>query len=243
MATFDLVLQRWILVMDGNGKAHQAGLKELLLKAHTLREIRDPLPTVEFGLYRLLTALVMDAFGLSHSAQLENLLEKGHFDAAKVETYFEAYGDRFDLFDATHPFLQTAEMTSEADKPLAGLLHPVPSGTNALHFHHALEKNFAVCPAAAARLLCTIAPFMTAGGAGLSPSVNGAPPWYVLINGQTLFETICLNCCTVPLPQGNDGVPAWRAKGRLEAGKRNTAKLLEGLTWQPRRILLSFCTP
>src|SRR5207244_1069096 len=145
-----------------------------------------PLPTVEFGLYRLLVTLVLDIFELQSADNLESLLDAGSFDAfdaVRIDAYFDSLKERFDLFHAKYPFLQTPGMTSEKPKPLAALLQPLPSGTNANHFHHGNESAFAACPAAAARLLTTIAPFMTAGGAGLSPSLNGAPPWYALARG------------------------------------------------------------
>jgi CRISPR system Cascade subunit CasA len=169
------------------------------------------------------------------------LLDALEFDAAPTEEYFERWHDRFDLFHPKHPFLQTAAMEDETSKPLAGLLQAIPAGTGANHFHHADERAFAVCPAAAARLLTTIAPFMTAGGAGLSPSINGAPPWYALIRGRTLFETLCLNCLVLSdlLPQARaNGPPAWRSSTRVTAQRSAGASLLEALTWRPRRIQL-----
>jgi hypothetical protein len=51
--------------------------------------------------------------------------------------------------------------------------------------------------------------------AGLSPSINGAPPWYALVQGRILFETLCLNCPVLSdlLPQAQgDAPPAWRNK-------------------------------
>ncbi len=238
MPTLDLRDRGWIPVRERDGTIREVGMREALNRAHDLRDIRDALPTVEFGLYRLLIAVVMDIYKFRELRDLEDLLEAGRFDAARAEAYFTANDGNFDLFDAKHPFLQFAEMKEDADKPLAGLLPSVPSGTNANHFHHALDSDFGVCPEAAARLLTTIAPFMTAGGAGLAPSINGSPPWYALVTGGTLFQTLCLNCCVVHLPQGHDGTPSWRRKGTFAQERRTSASLLEGLTWQPRRILL-----
>ena len=82
---------------------------------------------------------------------------------------------------------------------------------------------------------------MTAGGAGLSPSINGAPPWYVLPRGSTLFDTICLN---LPVDRGqfplavDDEPPAWRSPRKLTSERRTEASLVESLTWRPRRIQL-----
>jgi CRISPR system Cascade subunit CasA len=239
--TFDLRDERWIPVVREDGSPDELSLRTVLRDAPHLRDIRDPLPTVEFGLYRLLVALVLDIFALKSADDLEDLLKAGDFDTARVDAYFEKWHDRFNLFDPAHPFLQTVGMVNEKPKPLAGLMNSIPSGTGANHFHHADESVFCVCPAVAARLLTTIAPFMTAGGAGLSPSINGAPPWYVLVRGRSLFETVCLNCPVMrdllPLAQG-DEPPAWRGNTPVTAQRRTSASLLEALTWQPRRIQL-----
>ena len=240
MPKFDLISEPWISVVTADGHAGEVGLLEALTRASQFITIRDPLPTVEFGLYRLLIALVLDIFQPKNTEALADLIDTRQFDGAKLEAYFTLWAARFDLFDAQHPFLQTAGMGDSPAKPLAGLLHPMPSGTNAAHFHHAHEEDFGVSPAAAARLLTTIAPFMTAGGAGLSPSINGAPPWYALVTGQTLFETLCLNLCVLDLPLTKDQTrpPAWRDDRPMSLDRCQGASLAESLTWRPRRLRL-----
>ena len=156
-----------------------------------------------------------------------------------ITTYFTQNpgADRFELFHPDHPFLQTAGMDDEKPKPLSSLLAAIPSGTNAVHFHHAQEEDFGIGFAAAARLLTTLAPFMTAGGAGLSPSINGAPPWYALLVGETLFQTLCLNTFVLPHELG-EGKPAWRNDEPPASKRATNAGLLDGMTWRPRRIQL-----
>jgi CRISPR system Cascade subunit CasA len=239
MPSFDLVTTPWIPVVGQDGQTREVGLCDALVEAHTLSGITDPMPIVEFGLYRLLVAMVLDIFEPRRVKDLGELLQSGSFDRSKVDSYFKKYADRFDLFDEDHPFLQTPHMEASEAKPVAALLPAIPSGTNALHFHHADENDFAVCPAAAARLLTSVAPFMTAGGSGLSPSINGAPPWYVLVLGSNLFETLLLNVQAAPMtpsPQGK-APPAWRDE-RAPGGTRTQTSLLEALTWRPRRIQL-----
>jgi len=238
MPTFDLREEPWIPVVCQDGKTEEVGLRRALVEAHLFVEISDPIPIVEFGLYRLLVALVMDVFELRGIRGLLSLLEAGRFDPNQVDSYLERWGDRFDLFHAQYPFLQTSSSGGKT-KPLAALLPAIPSGTNALHFHRHTEDEFAACPAAAARLLATIAPFMTAGGTGLSPSINGAPPWYVMPRGGALFETVCLNCCVLPLPgDRKDAPPAWRDPRPASPGRRAGASLLEALSWRPRQVRL-----
>jgi len=239
-ACYNLIQEPWIPVIGlDNGQLEEVSLRDALCRAHEFRAIQETLPTVEFGLYRLLTVLVLDIFQPKNKSALTRLLEEGQFDPATVEDYFAQWQDRFDLFSETYPFLQTAGMTGEADKPLAGLLPLIPSGTNTAHFHHAPEADFGVCPAAAGGLLTTIAPFMTAGGAGLAPALNGAPPWYALIVGETLFGTLCRNAFVLDRQTLALGKPAWRDDTLINAAERcKKADLLEGWTWRPRRIQL-----
>lgn len=242
--SFDVSKEPCIPVIR-EGILEYVSLRNALVHAHEYLEIQNPMLTVEFGLHRLLIALMGDIFFVEqgknrNTVHLSELLKKGKFDATRVDEYFAKYAateeNRFDLFSETYPFMQTANLSGK-DKPLAGLLHLLPSGTNATHFHHGSEETFAVSPMAGLWLLSTIAPFMTAGGAGLSPSINGAPPIYILIRGVSLFQTLCLNFCTVPFdvePLSND-VPSWRSN-RPAGSERAGAGYLEALTWRPRQI-------
>lgn len=227
----------------GDGFTKELSLRDALVRAHEFRGVRHELPTIEFGLYRLLVALMGDIFFVEpgvplNTRRLGELLARGCFEAARVDDYFAKY-PCFDLFDEGKPFLQVGGMQGE-EKPLANLLHLVPSGTNVNHFHHATEDEFAVSPKAALWLLATVAPFMTAGGAGLSPSINGAPPIYVLVRGKSLFETLCLNLYASPLEfaRTSKDAPAWRWT-RDVGGERSDAGYLESLTWMPRRLQLT----
>lgn len=244
---YDLTAEPWIYATRTGNTTAFVGLREALGEAHHLRAIQDPLPTVEFGIYRLLVAFALDAFFLEPGIALDTrslgeLYHIGYFDPARLDAYFAAYSQSLDLF-GPRPFLQTAGMGG-ADKPLAGLLPPVPSGINTTHFHHGQEGVFAVAPDAAARLLTSIASFMTAGGRGdggqgQSPSINGAPPFYVLVTGSSLFETLCRNLCALDLRlSAGDEPPAWRSTRTVGGARCKGASYAQSLTWQPRRLRL-----
>jgi CRISPR system Cascade subunit CasA len=241
MPTFDLLSEPWVPVIDRSGTPLQLNLADTVLNAHQLGEIRDTVPVFEFGLYRFLTALVQDIFRIEHPDDLADLLAGAAKGLApdRVGAYFTEHRGRFDLFHPQRPFLQDASLANAERKPVA-LLHPaVPSGTNAVHFHHREEFDFAVAPAVATRLLLGTPAFMTMGGAGLSPSINGAPPWYVLVRRENLAETLLLGCSTLPRAMGRAlGLPAWRNECGPATGPRADTSLLDALTWQPRRILL-----
>ena len=67
---FNVSTSPWIPVIYCNGEHAEVDLSMALREAHRIREITDPLPTVEFGLYRLLTTLVHDIFHPKSVTQL-----------------------------------------------------------------------------------------------------------------------------------------------------------------------------
>ena len=131
---YDLRYEPWIPVLDRDGGACDVSLRAALCRAHEFREIRDTIPTVEFGLYRLLVALVHDIFQPETTEDLEELLQAGAFDEGKIDEYFTRHADRFDLFHPQYPFLQTGGMEREEAKPLSGLLPLIPSSTQCAAF-------------------------------------------------------------------------------------------------------------
>jgi CRISPR system Cascade subunit CasA len=244
MASFSVLRKPWIPVVDASGHSEELGLMDVLAQAHELVSITDPSPAVELGIYRILIALIIDAYDVHRYRQLVNLLRAGRFDIDALDQYVSSVGERrFDLFDPDYPFLQISEEAADglSREPASRLLQHLPSGSFWLHFHHQRSDLQAFSPAVCARALSTVAPFMTAGGAGHSPSINGAPPWYVLVLGNNLFETLVLNCCVmIILGQEGDAPPAWRITEkitRVERGQvRDCKSICEGYTWRPRSV-------
>jgi len=240
-ASFDVLTEAWIPVIWENGSRDDLGIQPCLEQAESILEIRHPSPLVEFGLYRLLTAFILDALTWANARpeireDLETISEDRQFDADLIRRYVRACGDVFDLFHPQRPFLQT-RMDSKSTKPIVAMYPLIPSGTNTGHWHHQDESQVEISSQEAAQWLVTMAPFMTAGGAGLSPAINGAPPIYVLPRGGTLFETIVINLPMRIDQESGGGAIAWRST-RTPGGERTQATAVEALTWQPRRIQL-----
>lgn len=243
MTQFNVLTEPWLTAVARDGREQECGLLDLLEHAHEFQAVVDPSPPIQFGLYRLLVTFVQHALPLVEYEDLADALDHGRFDRAVFEAYAEGVGrHRFDLFDAEHPFMQTLPMAGDTDKPksVVELFYHLPTGTNVIHFFHMEESDHAVAPAVAARALCSIAPFMTSGGAGYSPSINGTPPWYVWALGDNLFETILLNCCVMYIGGlGHDAPPAWAADEPFEPRAEKAAdSLAQGFTWQPRQVRL-----
>ncbi len=242
MPTFDLLREPWIEVLEVDGSVRSVGIIEALMDAHKLTALQDPAPTIQFGLYRMLVAFVVDAFDLREFSDLARVLERGQFNGQDLERYADAVGrNRFDLFDGAHPFLQTpgASADPENAKSVAQLLFQLPTGTNVVHFNHVQAEEHAFAPAVCARALCALAPFATSGGRGYSPSINGTPPWYVLVVGGSLFETLLLNCFMASEFEMENGVPLWRDDSAVPPGQVRACRgLLDGLTWPVRTVRL-----
>lgn len=243
MTHFNVLTEPWLTAVSHDGTEREYSLLDLLAHAHELKMVVDPAPPIQFGLYRLLIAFVQHALRLQEIEDLEDALDLGKFDASVFEAYAKEIGwHRFDLFDPQRPFMQSGPFADDLKHTdsVAKLFYHLPKGSNKIHFVHLQEHEHAVAPAVAARALCSIAAFEMSGGQGYSPSLNGAPPWYVLAVGRNLFETILLNCCVMDIPGLNhDAPPAWASdEPILPKEEKSVGSIVEGLTWQPRRVRL-----
>ena len=139
----------------------------------------------------------MDALRPEDSFALEDLLAEGKFDMVSIERYIrtcQEEGVSFDLFDEKRPFLQSPyveKWDAKSEKPVQALDYTVPSGNNHVHFDHRQEQQFCVSFAEAARLLPAELLFCTAGAQGYPSGVNASPPFFSVIRGENLFETLC----------------------------------------------------
>ena len=234
--SFNLWTEPWVSTRYLGGDERELGLGKLLRDAHLIETVDDPFPTVCYGLYRLQVALVTDIHRFRGADQVREIYNNGRFAPGEIDRYEERYSHLFDVFDREKPFLQTASPAAGVRKhSVSRLFQQIPSGTGATHFSHGLEKDHAWSGRVCARALMAMTPFMASGGAGYSPSVNGAPPWYVLVRGRSLFETLLLNS----RGERELGLPAWRDDRPVQPKtERACGKLLEGLTWQPRTVRL-----
>lgn len=192
--TFDVLSQAWIPVRRADGTVSEMGIRDVLAHAHELDEITHNSVMVEYSLYRLLITFLMDALRPESTDDLEELLSRGEIDMQAVDDYVQACrkeGVTFDLFDAERPFLQAAYRAAfEKNKgPASALDYSLPRGNNHVHFVHPDGEQEISYPQAA-QLLPTLQLFCTIGGRGYASGINGPPPYYMLIRGKNLFETL-----------------------------------------------------
>lgn len=254
--SFNLWHEPWISVETRAGRLTRLGIQDVLVNAHEYVALYDISPLVVVGIQRLLTAILQDALAPKNKAQLETLWEQGKFPQEKIESFGKRYADRFDLFAEDKPFLQSADLerfpkAKEEQKEattVARLFSETPSGTLVTHYRHGTEQEQMYSPAMAAAGLVAMPAFISSGGPGLMPSINGVPPIYVLPSGATLFEILArsLLAQNVLADQYPDEDRAWwqhKVPTKVEQSKKGQKQLarvgyLHGLTFPARKVRL-----
>ncbi len=155
LQVFDLREQPWIPVREGAGR-RLVGLRELLLRAGELADVELPVAPAAAGLWRVLYLLAARVSGLDDPmlevAEFEDrrydLLDAGRFAEDEVESYFERYADRFDLFDPVRPWLQDPRLAEQcaATSGINKLVLGRPAGSNQVFFDHHTETTVTPVP-------------------------------------------------------------------------------------------------
>jgi CRISPR system Cascade subunit CasA len=264
--SFNLWTEAWLPLETRDGTVQSYSIQDALTRAHALRAICDPSPLVVVGVHRLLTAILQDALRPEANDDLNELWRVGCFPADAIDKFGKAYAERFDLFSPDKPYMQSSDLpvvptTKEQLKErttVAKLFIEIPTGTGIAHYLHSLEEDIVLSPAAAALGLVAMPPFVSSGGPGLMPSVNGVPPIYVLPGGVSLFEQLAASLLAnsgdylPPAPDSGD-LAWWRRKVPItvSSSKKKTATMsladskqlsvvgyLHGLTFPARKIRL-----
>ncbi|MFD8326455.1 type I-E CRISPR-associated protein Cse1/CasA [Streptomyces lydicus] len=138
---------RWAESVPPGDRPEAVSLRELFLRAHQISALAVSLPPALSGLYRVLYALAaritqLDTADDWHEERFA-VLDAGAFDAERVDAYFDAFADRFRLYDPVHPFLQDPRLTSQCDKTagINKLVTTRPSGSNHAWFEHTADAR------------------------------------------------------------------------------------------------------
>ncbi|MHA1897574.1 MAG: type I-E CRISPR-associated protein Cse1/CasA [Promethearchaeota archaeon] len=244
-------------------------IRDIFEHAQDILKINCSYPTHEYGIYRMLLAMILDMNDLlgldsedywDNALELIGLFERQKFPEGILDQYIEKYDiyNRFNLFDKDFPFYQVPyhpapkdndhdkKSSSKSDKKFKTILELIPilpTGNNPIfNFHINRKEKHYITAAESAQALVAISAFMTQGGRGYSPGINGKPPYYVLIEGNNLFETLVLNIPIfdedLKLNTGKNP-PIWRLPRPVRSGEvRKEVSTLEGLTLPPRNIHL-----
>lgn len=244
--SFNVLDAPWIPVVGMDGNQELLGIRDTLGRSPALMEISAVSPLEEFGVYRFLSVFLMDALRPKRGFTIKKLLKQGHFDMEQVEEYIslcENEGVSFDLFDEKRPFMQSAYVKDwdKEPKPVSALDCFLPSGNNHMHFEHGCMESRGVSLDKAARLLLTIQQFCTAGAQNYPSGVNASPPYFGVVKGKNLFETLIyalLPIQSIEMPFEEPPV-IWRSEEPV-IPKKNVGQTswLRGMLFPARRICL-----
>lgn len=260
--SFDLLKAPWLPCIDHQNQLVNLNLVDAVLQAHQLRGIQGDFSIITGALYLFLIAFVMNVFKPEDEDEWEKLWKKGHFSSEAVLQYAEQWKDRFDLFDAVHPFYQDPKIgdrekdrknlkkgKSPEPKGISGLIIHLASGNNATLFDHSLDDvEKAYTAAQSAQWLITLQAYSLGGMSSASiakdryykdsPFSRGI---LFLGRGQNLFETLMLNIPSRDfheLINRTNDQPAWERDDLFDTERLEPDGMVDFLTWQSRRILL-----
>src|SRR5579884_3951395 len=221
MASFNLLSDPWIPVLDLAGARRLVGIRDALGEARCIKRISLASPLAEIAVHRLILAILHRALdGPSSTADAVEIYKSGQLPRTRIEAYLDRWAHRFDLFDSGHnPTLfdhtldDSPPPASPAEAALALIVHQsfAPGG---------LIKRLGVTSGKAAPL-ASVAVFLP--------------------QGATLFETLLLNLSPYT-SEGDEPIwehPPYRA-GDIEGGRARA--MLSGLTriytWMSRAARL-----
>lgn len=257
MSNFDLRLNPWLPCLTHKGISVQLGLRDVLVDAHSLSQLRDQSPLVTASLHRMLLALLHRIYDGPHDLEIwRQIWSAKQFDSKLIDRYFNMPGvlDRFNLFDQSRPFYQVGGFSHAKARPVTRLAIELACGNNATLFDHTIESQKTYwAPDFCARWLVAHQAFALGGGAGVVSNVFGRHPNFTqaplvggvtaLLCGSTLFKTLMLNFLVLqrqdPLSPSVGDCPAWEREKSIETcGLRKCRGYLDLLTWQSRCVRL-----
>ena len=246
---FNLVDEPFIPVQKSDGTFLELSVSETLEQAPNIIELADPSPLVTIALHRVLLAVLHAAYrGPKNKKERVAIRQAGQFDRTKLDAYMQKWHDRFDLFHATHPFLQRAGFKTKEPSGVNRLAQELSRGNNAALFDHTIDDPPPTfTPAQAARALIAEQAFAVGGGKSdtgnttHAPLVSGA---VVLAKGENLFETLWMNLTVYDndvRPMASDGTDLTNWERKPKAPHEQSTEpsgYLDCLVWPARTILL-----
>lgn len=263
--SFNLIDQPWIPCLREDGSPDELSIQDILMQAHTLREIRGDTPLETAVLHRLLLTILHRVFGPKDRQawlSLWNRKDTG-FDDKLIETYIKTWKHKFDLFDPAFPFFQVADQKQlgKEDTVNKMVMQLTTDSTLFQHTLNSLSGGAELSCAQAARALITVQSYAL----GYQLFVDGpcSKSIVFLVLGNTLFETLVLNLSRYPEEDGDyqstsDDAPAWETEspfkvsldgnsisrdvsmvnGKQRYEEHTPLGQLDYLTWHNRKIKL-----
>lgn len=248
-ASFDLVTQPWIPVRH-EGRLIEVSLEDALLRAAEFQAIEDQSPLVLAALHRFLLAVLHRALkGPEDVGQLAIWFRDG-FPEGPIRAYLATHHDRFDLFDPAQPFYQVPDFGRDLSERAWTILAPeLNSDNNKVLFDHTITAHPEPLHAAhAARLIVANQTFALSAGKSVLCHTATAPiatAATILVQGNNLLETLCLNLAPYTARQSARDRASWEESPLTvallkdnEAARRPPTGIVDRYTWQTRAIKL-----
>ena len=244
--SFNLIDEAWIPVIISDGDFLELSLRDTLARAASLREISCQTAIQSTAILPVALAILHRVFGPADFDSWHALWHAGVFDLHCLDEYFERWHERFDLFHAERPFMQSSAVPVEP-KSLIHLIHPM-GNTGTLFSHVNDEAGIALSPAEAAQYLLAARCFRTSG---LGPSINGRRVSFsdcifargvtFWARGANLFETLMLNLLRYPdegtMSSTGPDAPFWEMDDPIQ--RREAPRgYLDYLSWSNNRVQL-----
>ncbi len=264
--SFNLLHEKWIVVMKPDGSTEEVSLLGLFSKAHHFLRLAGELPTQDIAVLRLLLAIMHAVFArydldgqwapisspYDALERWKTLWDAGALPEDTIENYLLRYEDRFYLFHPDRPFYQVASLGEATDYSAAKLNGELSESGNKsrLFPQRAGSAKSGLTCAEAARWLLYVNAF---DDTSAKPKKKGLPSpgagWLgklgiIAAVGDNLYETLLLNL--VLLKDGGDELwgaerPVWEAE-TVRSGERTEIVVPDNpsalLTLQSRRLLL-----
>lgn len=258
---YNLIEKPWIPCKLINNELRYLGLKNVFLMACEIKEIQAELPPMTASILFVLLAILYRTQKIDTDFDWEEIWESKSFNIEKLEQYLKDWHDRFDLFDAEHPFFQDPKVGKrEKDlknlkggevqiKPITSLILHSSSGDAATLFDHTLEDEGKIFNLdEISRLLLMFQSFSLGGMTSASVSIDKyykdsphARGVTFFIRGNNLFQTLMLNLIAKnewTIKPTNQDIPAWEKGDPFENDRTKPEGMIDFLTWQSRRIQL-----
>lgn len=262
LALFSLLDQPWVPALYIDGRTRMVSLRQLFVDSERIKSIVGDLPTQTFALLRLALAVLHRAVdGPPDEKTWRALWRRPGLPLSDIDTYLDAFRERFDLNHPATPFYQVATLHTAKGEVggLERLVADVPNGVPYLTFRTGPGLT-RLSYAEAARWVVHCQAYDASGiksGAVGDPRVKGGKGYPIgtgwvggiggiHLEGRDLRETLLLNLIPLDSPyleqDPERDKPVWERPphGPTEesASERGPYGVLSLYTWQSRRIRL-----
>jgi CRISPR system Cascade subunit CasA len=201
MQQFSLIREPWIPVRTKANELREVGLLEVFTLADQFFRVESESPLEMAAMYRFLLAILHRAIPDITDGARATWFKNG-LPVEQVSAYLERYQDRLFLF-GEKPFLQIPNLRNEGYiKHWSELAAELGSGNTTMLFNETRRENSTepTYPTTPARALRKLLEYQTFALGGLirrfiasAPAAPSATAAMVVIQGENLLQTLCLN--------------------------------------------------